>query len=155
MRHGAAALVTGDSLGQVSSQTLENLTTIGAAAERLPLFRPLLTMDKGEIIDIARPLGTYPISIIPDQDCCSLFVPRHPVIKSRIEDVERMEAELPVQEPGRRGGGGRRGARVPLAGGRCAANEGTGGRGALTFPKSEHISANHPSCPLTGLWGSQ
>ena len=98
VRHGAAALVTGDSLGQVSSQTLENLTTIGAAAERLPLFRPLLTMDKGEIIDIARPLGTYPISIIPDQDCCSLFVPRHPVIKSRIEDVERMEAELPVQE---------------------------------------------------------
>ena len=55
-------------------------------------------MDKGEIVDIARPLGTYPISIIPDQDCCSLFVPRHPVIKSRILDVERMEAELPVQE---------------------------------------------------------
>ena len=82
----------------MSSQTLENLTTIGAAAERLPLFRPLLTMDKGEIIDIARPLGTYPISIIPDQDCCSLFVPRHPVIRSRIQDVERMEAELPVQE---------------------------------------------------------
>ncbi|MCY4624779.1 MAG: tRNA 4-thiouridine(8) synthase ThiI [Chloroflexi bacterium] len=98
VKHGAAALVTGDSLGQVSSQTLENLTTIGAAAERLPLFRPLLTMDKGEIIDIARPLGTYPISIIPDQDCCSLFVPRHPVIKSRIQDVERMEAELPVEE---------------------------------------------------------
>ena len=98
LRHGAAALVTGDSLGQVSSQTLENLTTIGAAVERLPMFRPLLTMDKGEIIDIARPLGTYPISIIPDQDCCSLFVPRHPVIKSRIQDVERMEAELPVQE---------------------------------------------------------
>ena len=98
LRHGAAALVTGDSLGQVSSQTLENLTTIGAAAERLPLFRPLLTMDKGEIINIARPLGTYPISIIPDQDCCSLFVPRHPIIKSRIQDVERMEADLPVQQ---------------------------------------------------------
>lgn len=98
VKHGAQALVTGDSLGQVSSQTLENLTTIGAAAERLPLLRPLLTMDKGEIVDIARPLGTYPISIIPDQDCCSLFVPRHPVIKSRILDVERMEAELPVQE---------------------------------------------------------
>ena len=98
VKHGAAALVTGDSLGQVSSQTLENLTTIGAAAERLPLLRPLLAMDKGEIIDIARPLGTYPISIIPDQDCCSLFVPRHPVIKSRIQDVERMEAELPVRE---------------------------------------------------------
>ncbi len=97
-RHGAAALVTGESLGQVSSQTLENMTAIGAAAERLPILRPLLAMDKGEIVNIARPLGTYPISIIPDQDCCSLFVPKHPVTKSRIQDVERMEAELPVQQ---------------------------------------------------------
>ena len=55
-------------------------------------------MDKMEIINKARPLGTYPISIIPDQDCCSLFVPKHPVTKSRVEDVERMEAMLPVEE---------------------------------------------------------
>jgi thiamine biosynthesis protein ThiI len=98
LQHNAGALVTGDSLGQVSSQTLENMTTIGAVADKLPLFRPLLTMDKEEIIDKARPLGTYPISIIPDQDCCSLFVPKHPVTKSRIIDVERMEAELPIEE---------------------------------------------------------
>jgi thiamine biosynthesis protein ThiI len=98
LEQGAGALVTGDSLGQVSSQTLENMTTIGAVADQLPLFRPLLAMDKEEIIDKARPLGTYPISIIPDQDCCSLFVPKHPVTKSRIVDVERMEAELPVDE---------------------------------------------------------
>ena len=97
LQHGAGALVTGDSLGQVSSQTLENMTTIGTVADKLPLFRPLLTMDKEEIIDKARPLGTYPISIIPDQDCCSLFVPKHPVTKSRVVDVERMEAELPVE----------------------------------------------------------
>ena len=98
LKHGAGALVTGDSLGQVSSQTLENMTTIGAVADKLPLFRPLLTMDKEEIIDKARPLGTYPISIIPDQDCCSLFVPKHPVTKSRVEDVVRMEENLPVEE---------------------------------------------------------
>ena len=94
----AGALVTGDSLGQVSSQTLENMTTVGTVADKLPLFRPLLTMDKEEIIDKARPLGTYPISIIPDQDCCSLFVPKHPATKSRVEDVEQMEALLPVEE---------------------------------------------------------
>ena len=94
----AGALVTGDSLGQVSSQTLENMTTVGTVADKLPLFRPLLTMDKEEIIDKARPLGTYPISIIPDQDCCSLFVPKHPATKSRLEDVEQMEALLPVEE---------------------------------------------------------
>lgn len=98
LKYGAGALVTGDSLGQVSSQTLENMTTIGTVADKLPIFRPLLTMDKEEIIDKARPLGTYPISIIPDQDCCSLFVPKHPVTKSRVEDVVRMEEDLPVDE---------------------------------------------------------
>lgn len=98
LKYNAGGLVTGESLGQVSSQTLENMTTIGTVADKLPLFRPLLTMDKMEIIDKARPLGTYPISIIPDQDCCSLFVPKHPVTKSRVEDVERMEAMLPVEE---------------------------------------------------------
>ncbi|MEE2656519.1 MAG: tRNA uracil 4-sulfurtransferase ThiI [Chloroflexota bacterium] len=98
LKYNAGGLVTGESLGQVSSQTLENMTTIGTVADKLPLFRPLLTMDKMEIINKARPLGTYPISIIPDQDCCSLFVPKHPVTKSRVEDVERMEAKLPVEE---------------------------------------------------------
>ena len=98
LKYDAGALVTGDSLGQVSSQTLENMTTIGTVADKLPLFRPLLTMDKEEIIDKARPLGTYPISIIPDQDCCSLFVPKHPATRSRLEDVEKMEALLPVEE---------------------------------------------------------
>tara|TARA_B100001750_G_scaffold205819_1_gene183125 strand:+ start:666 stop:1751 length:1086 start_codon:yes stop_codon:yes gene_type:complete len=98
LKYNAGALVTGDSLGQVSSQTLENMATIGTVADKLPLFRPLLTMDKEEIIDKARPLGTYPISIIPDQDCCSLFVPKHPVTRSRLKDVEQMEELLPVEE---------------------------------------------------------
>ena len=97
-QHGAAALVTGESLGQVSSQTLENMTTIGAAAERLPILRPLLAMDKGEIVNIARPLGTYPISIIPTKTAAPSSCRNTPVTKSRIQDVERMEAELPVQQ---------------------------------------------------------
>jgi thiamine biosynthesis protein ThiI len=93
---GAGAMVTGDSLGQVSSQTLDNLATIEAARERLPIFRPLIGMDKEEVIQRAKALGTYPISIIPDQDCCSLFVPKHPATRSRTVDVEAMEAQLDV-----------------------------------------------------------
>jgi tRNA uracil 4-sulfurtransferase len=91
----AAALVTGDSLGQVASQTLENIRTISAAAS-LPIFRPLIGDDKEEIIRIARDIGTYETSILADQDCCSLFVPRHPETMSSIEKVERAEQELDV-----------------------------------------------------------
>src|SRR5262247_2580429 len=91
------ALVTGDVVGQVASQTLENLAVVGSVAT-LPLFRPLIGMDKDEIMAEAQRLGTYPISIIPDQDCCTLFTPRHPATKARQEDVERAEATLPIQE---------------------------------------------------------
>jgi len=89
----AAALVTGDSLGQVASQTLENLRSVSAAA-RLPIFRPLIGNDKEEIMDCARRIGTYDISIMPDQDCCSLFVPRHPETMSSIAQVEGAERGL-------------------------------------------------------------
>ena len=71
-RQGAEALVTGDSLGQVASQTLPNLALVEDAAE-LPLLRPLIDRDKSEIVEIAKQLGTYEISILPDEDCCSLF----------------------------------------------------------------------------------
>lgn len=91
----AAALITGDSLGQVASQTLENIRTISAAAS-LPILRPLIGEDKEEIIRTAREIGTYPVSILADQDCCSLFVPRHPETMARIEQVERAEQELDV-----------------------------------------------------------
>jgi thiamine biosynthesis protein ThiI len=91
----AAALVTGDSLGQVASQTLENIRTISAAAA-LPIFRPLIGDDKEEIMKMARDLGTYEISIQPDQDCCSLFVPRHPEIMSSLEQAEHAENGLDV-----------------------------------------------------------
>jgi thiamine biosynthesis protein ThiI len=81
-REKAKALVTGESLGQVASQTLENLAVIEEAA-RLPILRPLIGMDKQEIIDQARKIGTFEISTIADQDCCQLFVPPHPETKAR------------------------------------------------------------------------
>jgi thiamine biosynthesis protein ThiI len=87
------ALVTGDVVGQVASQTLENMTVINDVAG-MPVLRPLVGMDKDEITAEAIRLGTYPISIIPDQDCCTLFTPRHPATRARRGDVERAEAAL-------------------------------------------------------------
>ena len=96
-RQHAQALVTGEVVGQVASQTLENMATIGSVVS-LPVLRPLVGMDKDEIIVEAQRLGTYPISIIPDQDCCTLFTPRHPATKAKRDDVERAEAKLPIDE---------------------------------------------------------
>jgi thiamine biosynthesis protein ThiI len=92
----AQALVTGDSVGQVASQTLENLSVIGSVAT-LPLFRPLIGMDKQEITAEAVKIGTFPISIIPDQDCCTLFTPRNPVTRGRLAQIEAAEAALPIE----------------------------------------------------------
>jgi len=89
----ASALVTGESLAQVASQTLQNLTVIEKAAT-LPILRPLVGMDKQEIIDQARRNGTFEISILPDQDCCQLFVPRHPDTKASLVEVEKAESRL-------------------------------------------------------------
>lgn len=94
-KENASALVTGDSLGQVASQTLENIRTISAAAG-LPVFRPLIGADKEEIMNTARKIGTYDISIQPDQDCCSLFVPRHPETMSSLEKAASSEVELDI-----------------------------------------------------------
>ncbi len=92
---GAKALVTGESLGQVASQTLENLTVIEEAV-RLPVLRPLIGMDKEEISAQARGIGTYEISIQPDQDCCTLFVPRHPATRATVEEIDRAELTLDI-----------------------------------------------------------
>ena len=82
-RHGRAqALVTGEVVGQVASQTLENMTSINSVVT-MPVLRPLIGMDKEEIVAEAERLGPYPISIIPDQDCCTLFTPRHPATTAR------------------------------------------------------------------------
>lgn len=89
----ARALVTGESVGQVASQTLENMAVIGSAV-LLPVLRPLVGMNKEEIIARARNLDTYDISIIPDQDCCQLFVPRHPATAARTPVIEEIESRL-------------------------------------------------------------
>jgi thiamine biosynthesis protein ThiI len=95
-RSGARVLVTGESLGQVASQTLENMTVIEEAA-RLPMVRPLVGMDKNEIVDQARTLGTFETSIQPDQDCCSLFVPPHPETHANLDEVREAESLLEVE----------------------------------------------------------
>lgn len=92
-RRGAKALVTGDSLGQVASQTLDNIAVIDEAA-RGPVLRPLVGMDKDEITEQARRLGTFEVSTLPDQDCCQLFVPKSPATAATLEDVRRAEAAL-------------------------------------------------------------
>ena len=89
----AKALATGESLGQVASQTLENMAVIQQAVT-LPVLRPLVGMDKQEIIDQARRLGSFEISSIPDQDCCQLFVPKHPATKSTPWEVEEDESRF-------------------------------------------------------------
>ena len=89
------ALVTGEVIGQVASQTLENMTII-AEATTFDVLRPLVGMDKDEITAEARTLGTYPISIIPDQDCCQLFTPRHPATRVRADEIDRAERVLPI-----------------------------------------------------------
>jgi len=96
-REHAKALVTGESLGQVASQTLDNLAVIEEAVG-MPVLRPLIGSDKEEIVQQARELGTYDISIIPDQDCCRLFVPRHPATFSNLDEVRAVEAGLGIEK---------------------------------------------------------
>lgn len=93
----ARALVTGEVIGQVASQTLENMTTIASATE-LAILRPLVGMDKDEISAEAERIGTFPISIIPDQDCCTLFTPRHPATRAGTRAIADAEALLPIEQ---------------------------------------------------------
>ena len=91
----AGALVTGESLGQVASQTMLALGTTEDVTS-LPVLRPLIGMDKVEIIRMARDIGTYDTSILPYEDCCTVFTPRHPCTRPRVEDVRAAEAALDV-----------------------------------------------------------
>ena len=95
-RVDAGALVTGESLGQVASQTMAAMNCTGAVCS-LPVFRPLIGMDKEEIIRIARKIDTLETSILPYEDCCTVFTPRHPRTRPRMEDVEQAEAALDVE----------------------------------------------------------
>lgn len=96
-QEGANALVTGESLAQVASQTLPNLATIESAVS-IPILRPLIALDKLEIILQAKAIDTYELSILPGEDCCQLFVPRHPATKTTIAEIEEAEAKLDVGE---------------------------------------------------------
>lgn len=91
------ALVTGESLAQVSSQTLPNLAVIEEAV-KIPIFRPLLGMDKVEIINLAKKIGTYEISILPQEDCCSLFVPKHPSTRADLEIIKSFEKKIEIKK---------------------------------------------------------
>ncbi|HUG55303.1 MAG TPA: tRNA uracil 4-sulfurtransferase ThiI [Vicinamibacteria bacterium] len=94
-RRQARALVTGESLGQVASQTLDNMAVVGEAARGL-VMRPLVGMDKDEITQQARRIGTFEVSTLPDQDCCQLFVPRSPATAASLDEVRRAESVLDV-----------------------------------------------------------
>lgn len=93
----AKAIITGESIGQVASQTLENMAVVDDVSE-YPILRPVIGFDKQEIIEIARKIGTFEISIEPHQDCCTLFVPAHPATKARLIDIERQESRLNIDE---------------------------------------------------------
>lgn len=93
LNEGAGGLLTGESLGQVASQTLENLSVINESVF-LPVFRPLIGFDKQEIVDLGKDIGTYPISIKPQEDCCSLFIPKQPTTRGRLKRVLAMEKEV-------------------------------------------------------------
>jgi len=90
------ALVTGESIGQVASQTLDSLSVTQASVDML-VIRPLIAFDKIEIMDLAQKIGTYETSILPYEDCCTLFLPRHPVTKPKLELIERSESKLDIK----------------------------------------------------------
>ncbi|MBO5525829.1 MAG: tRNA 4-thiouridine(8) synthase ThiI [Clostridia bacterium] len=93
---GAQCLITGESLGQVASQTVEGMTSSNAVIEDLPVLRPLCGFDKNEIIERSRAIGTYETSILPYEDCCTVFLPKFPVTKPKMKDVLAEEAKLDV-----------------------------------------------------------
>ena len=95
--YGCGALVTGDSLGQVASQTVEALTACDLCVS-LPIFRPLIAYDKIEITKLAREIGTYETSTLPFDDCCSVFTPRRPRTKPKAHEIETAEADLDIEE---------------------------------------------------------
>lgn len=94
--NGAGAVITGESLGQVASQTLESITSTNSVAN-IPVFRPLIGFDKDEIIEISQKIGAFETSILPYEDCCTIFLPKRPVTKPRLSAVEKVESALDVE----------------------------------------------------------
>ena len=96
-RNGCSALITGESIGQVASQTMQALYVTDMVAD-MPVFRPLIGMDKVEVIDIAKKIDTYETSILPYEDCCTVFVAKHPKTRPQLKDVEDAESNLEIDE---------------------------------------------------------
>lgn len=97
VKTGAQCIITGESLGQVASQTIEGITTSNDVIGKLPVLRPLCGFDKDEIIERSRAMGAFEISIQPYEDCCTVFLPKHPVIRPTVQDVLNEEAKLDVE----------------------------------------------------------
>jgi len=95
--NGCGAIISGESLGQVASQTLESITVTNAVVASMPVFRPLIGADKQDIMDTARKIGTYDTSILPYEDCCTVFLPKNPATKPQLERVLREEAKLDIE----------------------------------------------------------
>ena len=95
-RCGAKALVTGECLGQVASQTMEAMTVTGTVVD-LPILRPVVGMDKEDIVRLSRKIGTYDTSILPYEDCCTVFTPRHPRLRPTLEELEAVEQALDIE----------------------------------------------------------
>lgn len=96
-KRGGQAIVTGESLGQVASQTIESMTSSNSVV-KMPVLRPLVAFDKADIIKISREIGAYETSILPYEDCCTVFLPRFPVIRPNLKKVEEMEKALDIDE---------------------------------------------------------
>ena len=95
-KFGAKAIITGESLGQVASQTIESINVTNEAQNTYPVFRPCIGMDKVEIIDISQKIGTFETSILPYEDCCTVFLPKNPVIKPHLDKAKREESRLEI-----------------------------------------------------------
>ncbi|MDO5041737.1 MAG: tRNA uracil 4-sulfurtransferase ThiI, partial [Peptoniphilus sp.] len=95
--NGYKSIITGENLGQVASQTIDGLNVTNNIAQML-VFRPLIGMDKVNIIEVAQKIGTYDTSILPFEDCCTVFLPKHPVLKPKLQDIEKSESNLDVDQ---------------------------------------------------------
>jgi thiamine biosynthesis protein ThiI len=97
LKVGVQSIITGENLGQVASQTVESMTVTNEVVKELPIFRPLIAFDKEDISDIAKKIGTYETSILPYEDCCTVFLPKHPLIKHKKDKCEIEESKLDLE----------------------------------------------------------
>ncbi len=97
LQNNIGSIITGENLGQVASQTVESLTVTNAVVEKLPIFRPLVAFDKEDITKISKDIGTYETSILPFEDCCTVFLPKHPLIKPKLDKCLREEEKLDIE----------------------------------------------------------